>query len=166
MYSRMRLLKRQGPAPVAPTALDGASVVVVDDNAYLHMAIGRALPTAQLREAYRLHELRAAVREDAPRAVVVSSRLPDGSGLDALGELRADPAMADAVLVALTSAGIEWETVEAVAAGADAYLAKDGDLGLLGPILEQLLELTPAERACRRAAIAGAPVARTHGAAV
>ena len=158
MSVAMRLRKRHEPVLTVPAAIDGASIVVVDDNAYIHMAVSAALPTARITEAWRVHELRAVVERDVPRAIVTSSRLPDGSGFDAIGELRASPQLADAVVVALTSAQIEWETVEAVAAGADAFLAKDGDYALLAPIIDQLLELAPEERARRRAAIAGSPI--------
>src|SRR5687768_17399837 len=70
------------------------------------------------RDGARLLE---AVRRVGPLAVVVDLMMPGVGGLEAIRALRADPATAGVRIVAVSAGG---DGAEALAAGADAFLAK------------------------------------------
>jgi two-component system OmpR family response regulator len=145
------LLKRSGAVPATtPSALDSARVVVVHGDAFSHMAIAAALRSAQIIEAWRIHELFTAVQVGAPTAVVIDSRLPDGLGLDAIARLRSMPALADTPVVVLASSDDDRDRFEAFTTGADDVVLRTGDLSGLAVRLERLLDLTPAQRWAHR----------------
>jgi CheY-like chemotaxis protein len=75
-------------------------------------------------EAGDLAGARALIRSESPDLVVMDVRLPDGSGLDLIRELRAsNPAGSTKVIIASASV-LPLERDVALAAGADRFLAK------------------------------------------
>ena len=130
-------------------------ILLVEDNpadADLQRRIlEREVPGAEVYLAASLAEARTALAErEAFDCVVEDLRLPDGSGLDLIGELHA-AGRGEAVLV-LTGHGEQETVVAAFRAGADDYLTKADDY------LERLPARVVDARARRELRAAG-----THG---
>jgi two-component system response regulator RegA len=103
---------------------DGADVLLVDDDDVFRPRLARAFRERgwQVREAADAGRARAALREAAPAHAVVDLRLPDGSGLDVVREIRT--AAAAAPIVVLTGYGSIATALEAIRLGATHYLTK------------------------------------------
>jgi len=102
------------------------TVLVVDDDEVFRTRLARALRSRgyEVREASD-RQGAAAAADEAPELAVVDLRLPDGSGLDVVRDLRAaDPTT---VVVVLTGYGSIATALEAIRLGAVHYLAKPAD---------------------------------------
>ncbi|MDP1822219.1 MAG: response regulator [Archangium sp.] len=105
------------------------TVLVVDDNpanlklvAFLLSARGYEVRTAGSAE-----EALAAIAERAPRLVLMDVQLPGTDGLTLTRRLKADPATASLIIVALTAYAMRGDEQKALAAGCDGYLTKPID---------------------------------------
>ncbi|THF61307.1 two-component system response regulator [Pseudothauera rhizosphaerae] len=109
-------------------------------------AFARELPTAELHLARSLAEGTARLAEGLDVDVVLTDLcLPDGSGLELLNWVR--ERRLPAAVVVLTGSGDQRAAVAALKAGADDYLAKDGDhLHRLSATLDAAIERARAER--------------------
>ena len=92
--------------------------------------LARSAPAIAIETAHTLAEARARLAADAargerPDVLLVDVRLPDGNGLELLGEVRAQGL--DAAVVMLTGSGDEALVVAALRSGADDYIVKSGD---------------------------------------
>lgn len=106
------------------------SVLYLEDNPadaeLAARAVQRELPGARVDVVATLAELRARLAEAATYDLLLCDlRLPDGSGLEALTDVRA--AGLPLAVVVLTGSGDENAAVAALQAGADDYLVKRGD---------------------------------------
>ncbi len=105
----------------------GESILVVDDDEVLRRRLVRALRErgfdAEGAEGCATARARA-VERDFDRALV-DLRMPDGSGLDLVGDLKA--ACATTRIVVLTGYGSIATAVEAMRLGAVSYLPKPAD---------------------------------------
>jgi two-component system nitrate/nitrite response regulator NarL len=126
-------------------AEDRRDVVIVEDDP-LHAshlrravaALGQAVVAAELATRAAALALIGDERVAAPTLLVVDLRLPDGSGLDVL---RAAAARWPTTTMVVTSAlADEAHVVDAIRAGAQGYLWKDGDVVDLAGALRQALE--------------------------
>lgn len=107
--------------------IDGAPLLLVDDDAPLRRTLGRALERRgfRVRAVESLKEAENAAPDLRPAYAVLDLRLEDGSGLELVGTLRAiDPEIR---IVILTGYGNIATAVAAVKAGAVDYLAKPVD---------------------------------------
>lgn len=86
--------------------------------------------------AYTLAEARAFLIEKPPRAIVLDIRLPDGSGLDFLAELRQT---SQVPVLMLTAMGTREDILRGFEAGGDDYLSKPYDLSVFLMRVEALL---------------------------
>jgi two-component system response regulator RegA len=104
------------------------SVLVVDDDEPFRTRLARALADRglEVRTAGDVAEaLLAAGRDDPPELAVVDLRMPGGSGLDLVRDLKAlEPAMR---ILVLTGYGSIATAVEAMRLGAANYLPKPVD---------------------------------------
>ncbi|MCY1271771.1 Sensor histidine kinase RcsC [compost metagenome] len=93
----------------------------------------------------------ALVRQHAPALVLLSSRLPDISGLEVCRLIKDDPQIAR-TLVLLTSPGVAQarQRVEALNCGADGYLVEPAEPEEVLSSIQALLRLRGAEDAYRR----------------
>lgn len=111
-------------------ASDGLRILLVDDNldhAQLALRALKAEPSWKV-DAVRLGSECVERARDAPYdLVLLDYRLPDLSGLDVLDRLRALPRPPAVIL--MTSQGSEEVAVQALDAGAAAYVVKTADFG-------------------------------------
>jgi CheY-like chemotaxis protein len=76
-------------------------------------------------------EARAKIKSLRPRIVLMDLQLPEVDGLQLTRELKADPELRGALVLAVTSYAMEGDRERAVAAGCDGYFTKPVDLQLL-----------------------------------
>ena len=130
-------------SPTRPTAsrpLLGMTILVVEDSRYtcetLRLMCLRS--GARIRRADCLASARRHLKVYRPSAAIIDMGLPDGSGLDLIDELaRAVPRVG--VLLGLS--GDDRAETEALAAGADGFLAKP--LDSLATFQEAILSALP-----------------------
>jgi two-component system, response regulator RegA len=104
-----------------------ATLLLVEDDQILRQRLARALDERGLEvsTAADLAGALAAARADPPELAVVDLKLPDGSGLDLVRQLKAiDPTTS---ILVLTGFGSIANAVEAMKLGATHYLAKPAD---------------------------------------
>lgn len=105
----------------------GGKLLVVDDDPVFRSVLARALAKRgfDVQIAAGLAEARRALEEDAPDYAVVDLKMPDGSGLVLVEELkRRNPR---ARIVVLTGFASVATAVEAIKLGAVHYLPKPAD---------------------------------------
>jgi len=129
-------------------------VLVVDDDPAIRFAVGDFLEHKgfAVESAGSLAEAREALLKTRPDAMILDQKLPDGTAVEALDELRA--ADADLVVLLLTGHGSIELAVQAVKAGADHFLTKPVELAALHAVLERSLE-NQRNRKKQRASAAG-----------
>lgn len=116
-------------------------VLIVEDEAVFARSVQKRLQ----REGFNseispdLASARRQLRELAPDLVLLDMRLPDGSGLDLLSEIRADPAASTVVLV-MSAYGEVDDAVSAMKRGAMDYLKKPVDLEELVVAVRKVLD--------------------------
>ncbi len=104
------------------------SLLIVEDDDRLRERLARALTDRgfETREAGDVQSAVAAAQQESPEYVLVDLRVPGGSGLDVVREIKAvDPAT---TIVVLTGYGSIATAVEAVRLGAAEYLTKPADV--------------------------------------
>jgi len=89
-----------------------------------------------VKQAYSLKEARDIIEEDPPRGIILDLRLPDGSGLDFLSELREK---SDIPVLILTAHGSTEDIIKGFEFGSDDYLTKPYDLSIFLMRVETLL---------------------------
>jgi two-component system, response regulator RegA len=112
---------------MAASPQDSVSVLLVDDDEVFRQRLARALAERGLdvRAAADLASALAAARTDPPELAIVDLRMPGGSGLELVQELRKlDPATR---ILVLTGYGSIATAVEAIKLGAVHYLSKPAD---------------------------------------
>ena len=101
-------------------------LLVVDDHEVVRQGLAAMLDRREafqvVAEAGTVSEALAAVEHFAPDLVIMDVRLPDGSGIEACREIRADHP--DVRVVMLTSYPDEEAVLSAIVAGASGYLLK------------------------------------------
>lgn len=106
---------------------DPATVLLVDDHELIRQGLSRAFERQAdfqvVAEAGSLSQARSAVASARPDVVVTDVRLPDGTGLDIVRELRRVDTRVG--LVVLTMYAGDQQLFAAMEAGASAFVAKD-----------------------------------------
>ena len=102
------------------------SLLIVDDHEFVRQGLsallGRRPEFQVVAEAGTVAEAVAAARKFRPDLVVMDVRLPDGSGIEACREIRAE--FPETRVVMLTSYPDEDAVLSAIIAGASGYLLK------------------------------------------
>ena len=116
------------------------TVLIVDDEELFARAIGKKLRQGGVacELAFDLAAARSRLADRRPDLVLLDMRLPDGSGLDFLRELRAGD-HADLPVLVLTAFGGLENAVAAMRERADDYLIKPVDLDELMVKIERVL---------------------------
>lgn len=123
------------------------SVLVVEDDPAIRemvtIAVGEELGVA-VAVARDGAEALARAHELAPAVVLLDLMLPETDGFEVARQLRADPATADAWIIALSAAGPAMESA-AHNAGCDEFLPKPFELAMLLARVEAGLERAEAD---------------------
>jgi len=123
-----------------------ASILLVDDEPSIHFGFSEYLSAKgySVQGAYSLAEAREAVASSRHDAVLLDLKLPDGSGIDWIADLR--KACPDIAVVVITGYGDIPLAVEAMRRGADNFLTKPVDMSDLDVFLRKSLELEKLRR--------------------
>ena len=110
--------------------MPGEQILVVEDNERNMKLLRDVLQTA----GYRTLEVTTGGRavelatKHAPDLVLMDIRLPDMSGLEVLGRLRADERTASIPVLAVTAQAMQGDRERFLAEGFDGYLSKPVDI--------------------------------------
>jgi len=117
------------PMRVAPGSEAALRVLVVDDNvdAALMLCAFLEMSGHRTQVAHAGRDALAAALRFGPDVVLLDIGLPDIDGYDVARGLRADPALAPALLVAVTGWGQAGDVQRALEAGFDFHLVKPAD---------------------------------------
>ncbi len=117
------------------------SILIVDDNAtnlklvaYLMKARGHIVHTALDADTAL-----AAVREHAPRLILMDLQMPGIDGLELTRRLKADPVTSAIVIIAVTAFAMKGDQERALAAGCDDYVTKPIDTRALPDLVARHL---------------------------
>jgi DNA-binding NtrC family response regulator len=108
----------------APLKSSNEKILIVDDDASIRWALAEALRSwgYEPAEAGTVASGVAAFEAEAPYAVLLDIDLPDGSGLDALREIK--KRQPDAVVIMITANVIIQNTISALRGGAYDFVSK------------------------------------------
>src|SRR5438093_9441663 len=123
----------------------GEQVLLVEDNERNVRLLRDVLQATGYRtlEAPTGGQAIALATSHRPTLVLMDLRLPDMTGIEALGRLRADPRTARIPVLAVTAQAMKGDLERFIAAGFDGYLPKPLDIDAL---------LATVELYCRRVA--------------
>jgi CheY-like chemotaxis protein len=122
----------------------GEPILVVDDNeANLKLArVALAADGYEVRTATDAEGALAVLSSWRPRLILMDLQMPGMDGLELTRRLKADPATAGIVVVALTAYAMKGDEENARAAGCSGYVAKPIDTRTLGSTIWGLLART------------------------
>ncbi|WP_175959104.1 hybrid sensor histidine kinase/response regulator [Burkholderia pyrrocinia] len=122
----------------AAAALDGRSVLIVDDDATSRASLAAALETmgAQVSTAQSGHDALDVVERHPPSVVLSDLAMPDGDGFWLLDRIRHLPGGGGHLpVVAVTAHAGKADRHRVLAAGFDAYLCKPVDMPTLASVI-------------------------------
>lgn len=113
------------------TGTGDLSVIVVDDQDLVRAGLASLLEGADgirvVGQAGNGEEGVRLIREVHPDVALIDIRMPVLNGLDAIQQVRHDPACAATRLVVLTTFGLDEYVYGAIRSGADGFLLKDAE---------------------------------------
>src|SRR5688500_17630891 len=114
--------------PGASLAITRDKVLIVDDEQMIRWSLGEALRAWKYTplEAGTVADAVKAFESERPAAVLLDIDLPDGSGLDALREIKTQ--QPDAVVIMVTGNVLVENTIEALRGGAYDFIGKPVNL--------------------------------------
>ena len=123
--------------PETPSATRSLRVLVVDDNADTVDTLAMLMMESghDVRKAYDGSAALAAALDYRPHIILLDIGLPGLDGYQLATRMRAQPALEDVVLVALTGYGNESARQRSLGAGFDHHLTKPADFNKLKQIL-------------------------------
>ncbi len=107
----------------------GDPILIIDDNA-TNLKLARVLLTAEgysVRTATDAEEALEILKDFRPRLILMDIQLPGMDGLVLTRRLKADPAMQDITIIALTAYAMKGDDERALAAGCSGYISKPID---------------------------------------
>jgi len=119
-----------------------AKILVVEDNA-LNIKLFCDLLTAHGHDAQPVTDSRealAAARSFAPDLIITDIQLPHLSGLELMQLVRADDALADVPIMAVTAYAAQGDDERIRAAGAQSYVSKPISVARFVEAVEALLD--------------------------
>lgn len=125
---------------------DGGNALIVEDNPdtrqWLESCVQSAYPRLQVRGAANLAEARAALAGQDFHLLLIDLGLPDGSGLELIGEISAGPR--PGYIVVATIYDDDRNLFAALKAGAKGYILKDQDRDRIVSYLQGINKNRPA----------------------
>ncbi|HET9952674.1 MAG TPA: sigma-54 dependent transcriptional regulator [Candidatus Eisenbacteria bacterium] len=121
-------------------------VLLVDDEESFRQIVGRELRRAgyHVDEAGTVEDARHSLAGQSYHVVLLDVRLPDGSGLDLLQDIK--QSLPATQVVILTAFGTVREAIRAMKHGAFDFLSKPCKLGEIEAVIEKALEVQSLER--------------------
>jgi CheY-like chemotaxis protein len=122
--------------------VNAAKILMVDDNPG-NMKLLSFILTKQgydVRIAGDAEQALSVLKEFRPRLILMDVQLPGMDGLELTRRLKADPAYADIVIIAVTASAMKGDEQEALAAGCDGYITKPIDTRLMPVLVARYLE--------------------------
>ncbi|MGI9648638.1 MAG: response regulator [Acidimicrobiia bacterium] len=137
--SLLQLLRRTVSEGAVPSRL-----LVVDDDVAIRALIATALADREweVSQAASVGEARQALVENSYDGVLLDLVLPDGDGRNLLAEVRSKPATARTAVIMLSANDNSAVKAECFALGADGYLEKPLDVGLLPGLVSTIIRRT------------------------
>jgi CheY-like chemotaxis protein len=107
-------------------AEQGKRVLVADDNPAARELVRESLAdhVGSIMEAANGREALEKIREALPDLVLLDIQMPEMDGYAVLREIRADPALRELRVIALTAFAMQGDRERAIAAGFDDYVTK------------------------------------------
>ena len=107
-------------------ALDGACILLVEDNAFNQQVASEFLKDAGARVSIAMHGQEALdlMRRERFDCVLMDVQMPVMDGLEATRRMRADPALADIKVIAMTANASNEDRQRCLAAGMDHFITK------------------------------------------
>jgi DNA-binding response OmpR family regulator len=107
-----------------------ARVLIVDDSLTVRMSLMEALTEAgfTVDTASTVGEAREALAREAYQLIILDVRLPDGDGVELLGEIRAGTDSSWAAIMLLSTEAEVRDRIRGLSTGADEYVGKPYDL--------------------------------------
>lgn len=119
-----------------------AKILMVDDNPgnmkLLSFILGKQ--GYDVRVAGDAEQALSVLKEFRPRLILMDVQLPGMDGLELTRRLKADPAYAEIVIIAVTASAMKGDEQEALAAGCDGYITKPIDTRLMPVLVARYLE--------------------------
>jgi two-component system, sensor histidine kinase and response regulator len=114
------------PRPAGPGALDGLAILLVEDEAFNRLVARELLEDAGASVIVAANGAEALDRlaEQAVDCVLMDVHMPVMDGIDATRRIRANPALADLKVIALTANAGRDDQARCLAAGMDEFLTK------------------------------------------
>ncbi|WP_151636948.1 ATP-binding protein [Noviherbaspirillum aerium] len=128
---------RQEPARLSAARQEGLRVMVVDDNVDAAESLSLLLEAAgyQVTVGHAAGDVLTATQQNMPQVFLLDIGLPDMDGYELARRLRAQPASAGALLVALTGYGQAKDHEKSREAGFDHHLVKPADISKVMALL-------------------------------
>src|SRR4051812_33826999 len=116
------------------------AVLIVDDSLTVRMDLAEAFEKAEFTVIVcaSAAEMRAALRREPIALVVLDVVLPDGDGVELLGEIRANPSLATLPVLLLSTEAEVKDRIRGLHTGADDYVGKPYDASY---VVSRALEL-------------------------
>lgn len=93
----------------------------------------------RISEAVSVEQALALLAREKPDLLLLDIRLGDGSGLDVIRAVRADPAFDQVPALAITAQAMKGDESRFLAAGFDGYVSKPVDTRLLPEVVERFI---------------------------
>ena len=116
-------------------------ILIVDDNP-LNLKLARVLLECEghtVRTAVDAEEALKILEEDLPSMILMDIQLPGMDGLELTRRLKASPATACVVILAVTAYAMKGDEQRAIAAGCDGYIRKPFDTVTLPAVIAEYL---------------------------
>jgi len=123
--------------------MSGEPILVVDDNP-INLKLVRVLLSGEgyeVRTALDAEEAVAILQSFRPRLILMDLQLPGMDGYELTRRLKADAAMRDIAIFAVTSYAMKGDEQQALDAGCDGYVSKPIDTETLPKMIAAHLQL-------------------------
>ena len=123
--------------------MSGEPILVVDDNP-INLKLVRVLLSGEgydVRTALDAEEAVTILRSFRPRLILMDLQLPGMDGYELTRRLKADAAMRDIAIFAVTSYAMKGDEQHALDAGCDGYISKPIDTEALPKMIAAHLQL-------------------------
>jgi two-component system, cell cycle response regulator DivK len=122
---------------------DPVSILVVDDSPDAREMLAEYLTFRGFAVSEATHGAEAIeiARRVKPRIVLMDLSMPGMDGWEATRQLKADPAMKDVIVIAVSAHAFTNERARAEDAGCDAFVVKPFDLTTLADALDRVVKI-------------------------